>query len=225
MNNRNIQTKVLLVTLLPLSLTALLLSSFFIWNKISDIDAALDTKGQSLANLLAPACEYGVLSGNKATLTRLIQASARDRDVMDIRVTDAHSELIAHTATPDGRPGEAALLKNFQAPIFYTSLTVDDFETTPTSGSGTELVPEVIGTVRVTLTREHAIARQTEAVINGLLITAIMVKAAKDGGAEGIEVSPQLETRGFYEKLGFRAVGDTYMDARIEHVRMALWGE
>jgi len=41
MNKLNIQNKLFLVTLLPLSITALLLSSFFIWGKISDIEAAL----------------------------------------------------------------------------------------------------------------------------------------------------------------------------------------
>jgi diguanylate cyclase (GGDEF)-like protein/PAS domain S-box-containing protein len=167
--------------LLPLGLTALLLSSFFIWNKIADIDATLDAKGQAIANLLAPACEYSVLSGNEATLNRLLQASARDRDVMNISVTDAHNQPIARTDPPGGAPqagarqDETALFKNFRAPIFYTSLAVDDFESAPSSGSGAGLVPEVIGTVHVTLTREHAIARQTEAVVNGLWITAIAI--------------------------------------------------
>ncbi|MGW8311215.1 MAG: EAL domain-containing protein [Thiogranum sp.] len=181
MNRRNIQTRVLLVTLLPLGLTALLLSSYFIWNKITDIDAALDTKGQSIADLLAPACEYGILSGNEATLTRLIRASARDRDVMDISVTDARNRVVARTdppgsaLTPADRHGETASLKSFQAPIFHTSLAEDDFETAPSAASAAGLVPQVIGTVYVTLTREHAITRQTEAVINGLVITAIAI--------------------------------------------------
>jgi len=182
MNRLNIQSKVFLVTLLPLSITALLLSSFFIWSKISDIGAALDVKGQAIANLLSPASEYGVLSGNKTTLTRLIYTSARDPDVMAIVITDAQGKTIAYTGStgsqepdPTIRGGDNSLYENFRAPIFYTSLAVDDFDTSPSQEAGGRLTPEQIGAVHVIVSRERAVAEQTDVLIEGLLITAIAI--------------------------------------------------
>jgi len=182
MNKLNIQNKLFLVTLLPLSITALLLSSFFIWGKISDIEAALDTKGQSIANLLSPASEYGVLSGNEAALTKLIYASARDPDVMAIVVSDAQGKPISHTGPSSATElkqiilgGNNGLFKSFTSPVFYTSLAVDDYENNAAPGSSTHMTPERIGSVHVILTRERAIAKQTDVLINGLLITAIAI--------------------------------------------------
>ncbi|MDT8387880.1 MAG: EAL domain-containing protein [Thiogranum sp.] len=182
MNRLTIQNKLFLVTLLPLTLTALLLSSFFISHQISDIEAALDTKGQSIANLLAPASEYAVLSGNETALTRLIYASAQDPDVMAILIADEKDSAIAHTGSSDSarlqqiiHADDSDLYKNFQAPILYARLTVDDYAAGPATGVSSRLKPEQIGSVRVIVTREHAIAAQTSALINGLLITAVAI--------------------------------------------------
>ncbi len=182
MNNLKIQSKVFLVTLLPLVITGFLLSSFFIWSKISDIDAALDAKGQSTADLLSPAAEYGVLSGNEATLTRLIYASAHDPDIMAIIVSDEQGRPIAHT-NPSGwadlektvQSDNEVLFKTFESPIFYSSLAVDDYGSGTSTDGASGLVQELIGNMQVIVTREHAIKQQTDVLINGFLITAVAI--------------------------------------------------
>ncbi len=174
-----IQSKVFLVTLLPLALTAALLSGFFIWGKIRDIDADLDEKGQSVANLLSPASEYGVLAGNQTTLAKLINAAARDPDVTAIYITGARGRILAYTGP--GEPGEIervfsagdARYKSFVAPIFYTSLKVDDYESDPLPPADTDPAPDLIGHVRVIVSRAQALQAQREVLSNGLLIAAI----------------------------------------------------
>jgi predicted GNAT family N-acyltransferase len=44
--------------------------------------------------------------------------------------------------------------------------------------------------------------------------------AAEEGGAQGIALSAQIPVRGFYERFGYRAVGNEYLEAGIRHVRM-----
>ncbi len=180
MKRLTIRTKVFLVTLLPLALTAASLSAFFIWEKIRDIDLALDEKGQSVANLLSPASEYGVLAGNQTTLGKLIGAAARDPDVVAIYITGARGRMLAYTGP--GTPaqierifdqGDAQRYKSFVAPIFYTSLKVDDYESDPLPAADTDPAPELIGHVRVILSREQALATQREVLSDGLLIAAI----------------------------------------------------
>ena len=181
MNSPNIQKKIFLVTLLPLMLTGVLLSSFFIWSQIADIDAALDAKGKSIANLLSPAAQYGVLSGNEGALTRLIYASTNDPDVVAIVVSDEQGKPIAHTNPPNRilskntAQTDDKLFKTFKSPVFYSSLAVDDFESTPTENETSSLTPELIGHVQVVITREHAIQQQTDVLVNGFLITAVAI--------------------------------------------------
>ncbi len=182
MKSTDIQTRVFLVTLLPLIITSLLLSSFFMWRQIADIDTALNAKGQSIANLLAPAAEYGVLSGNETALTRLIYASAHDPDVKAIVITDNTGKPIVQT-TPSGRPDprdpaqstDSDLFRTFTSEIFYSSLAVDDYEPALADGKRFTQTPELIGHVKVLVTRKHAIEQQSDVLKNGLFITAIAI--------------------------------------------------
>ncbi|TCK18961.1 PAS domain S-box-containing protein/diguanylate cyclase (GGDEF)-like protein [Thiogranum longum] len=182
MKNLNIQSKVLLVTLLPLMITGFLLSSFFIWSQISGISTALDRKGQSIANLLSSAAEYGVLSGNEVALTKLIYASAHDPDIMAIVVSDKQDQPIVHTH-PSGwadlekviQSGNDRLYKIFTTPVFYSSLPVDDYEPDASVGGTPGAATDLIGYVHVIVDRKHAIAQQTDVLVNGLLITAIAI--------------------------------------------------
>ncbi|GEM_PF-653649 len=182
MRNLNIQSKVLMVTLLPLMITGFLLSSFFIWSQISGIATALDRKGQSIANLLASASEYGVLSGNETALTKLIYASANDPDIMAIIVSDKQDKPIVHTS-PSGwadlekilQSTDNSLYKTFTTPVFYSSLPVDDYEPDTPAGNIPGMATDLVGYVHVIVNREHAIAQQTDVLINGLLITAIAI--------------------------------------------------
>ena len=183
MNNLSIQTRVFLVTLLPLTITGVLLSGFFIWSKISDIDKNLEIKGRSLAEHLAPASEYGVISGNLNAVTKLLYSAARDRDIRSIVVTDRNGELLVQTH-PERLEDVRALLDSnddglfraFVAPIFRSSLAVEDFDDGPVAGGRASTgEPEQVGNVYVVVTREHAIARQADAIINGLLITVVAI--------------------------------------------------
>ena len=182
MNNLGIQNRVFLVSLVPLVVTGVLLSGYFIFDKIIDIGASLDEKGRSLAEHLAPAAEYGVISGNLDSVTRLLYSAARDPDIQAIVVTDARDGLLVQTRPSSvadihaliGSGGDG-LSRAFQAPIFRSSLAVDDFESAPgvDGVAAPRAQPEQVGNVYVVVTREHAIARQTDAIVNGLWITFV----------------------------------------------------
>ncbi len=42
----------------------------------------------------------------------------------------------------------------------------------------------------------------------------------KERGVKNLALSAQLRANGFYKKLGFTAVGKTYLDESCEHIRM-----
>ena len=58
------RSKVLLVTVLPVVVTALVLASILISERIDAVNKHFDELGNNIVNYLAPVSEYGVFSDN-----------------------------------------------------------------------------------------------------------------------------------------------------------------
>lgn len=56
----------------------------------------------------------------------------------------------------------------------------------------------------------------------GTAILSRLIEIGKADGADEFELSAQVSAITFYEKLGFIASGDVYLDADIEHRKMTL---
>lgn len=54
----------------------------------------------------------------------------------------------------------------------------------------------------------------------GKRIVEMVIQHIKDKGASKISLSAQVQAKGFYEALGFRAKGDVYLDEYCPHVHM-----
>ena len=54
----------------------------------------------------------------------------------------------------------------------------------------------------------------------GKRIVEMAIQHIKDTGASKISLSAQVQAKGFYEALGFRAKGDVYLDEHCPHVHM-----
>lgn len=56
----------------------------------------------------------------------------------------------------------------------------------------------------------------------GRVLMAYLHAVARGRGATGIVISAQLTAMPFYERLGYEAIGPTYLEAGIEHREMRL---
>lgn len=54
----------------------------------------------------------------------------------------------------------------------------------------------------------------------GKAIMAAVEAEAEKAGYPCVKLAAQLHARGFYERLGYQAFGETYLEAGIEHVDM-----
>lgn len=54
----------------------------------------------------------------------------------------------------------------------------------------------------------------------GRRIVEMAIQHLKDAGAAKISLSAQVQVKGFYEAVGFRAKGDVYMDEHCPHIHM-----
>ncbi len=56
----------------------------------------------------------------------------------------------------------------------------------------------------------------------GARLMDYLMDYCRAGGAREVKLHSQCSVRRFYEKMGFRARGEVFMDAGIEHIEMCL---
>jgi diguanylate cyclase (GGDEF)-like protein/PAS domain S-box-containing protein len=192
MREWGIRTRVLFLALVPLTVTVLLLAYHFIHTRLSELDTALINRGQAIARQLAPACEYGLLSGNVPILQTLARAALLEADVVSVAITDTHDHLLAGASAPRRTESPASAIVSvasaadgvtytsadnkyiFRAPVFRSRVAIDE----PLGADGADLAAargatEQIGWVTVALSQRPTRALQDQVLAEGLVITAL----------------------------------------------------
>lgn len=57
----------------------------------------------------------------------------------------------------------------------------------------------------------------------GAELLTLIIEKAKEMGAKELHIGAQTYAVGFYEKFGFKTVGEEYMDEHIPHVNMVAY--
>ncbi|NOZ54227.1 MAG: response regulator [Gammaproteobacteria bacterium] len=99
MINWNLQRRLVILTLLPLTLIALSLVIIFTSKQISTLSDTLLEYGHMLAKHLATASSYGLSGKNLAILKPLTQSILLEPDVIAITITDNNGSIIIRSST------------------------------------------------------------------------------------------------------------------------------
>jgi len=183
-----IRQKLLVVSLLPAALAATLIGLYGIVTRVLELEEALESKGQAIANQLAPAAEYGVYSGNLVALRRLVEAAAREPDVRSVTVTDAAGNVLVRTERPPAtRSALAAWLAEwrlsrrgplvYRAPIESTPLPLEGPPLEGHEPTDASRGPHLLGWAVVELSPDLMLARQIEIVARGVVIALLVLLA------------------------------------------------
>jgi two-component system, sensor histidine kinase len=182
-----IQQRAFFLALAPTAVIAVALTAYFLIVRYGDVEEALQNRGQALVRQLAPSAEYGAFSGNRAELTRLAQATAREPDVVSVSIYDASDQLLASAGrggTPSDEEGGASEARNnprgmvevFRATIGQPILPFDDpflaAESTPAHQD------RALGKVVIELSRADLKARKREILVVTLLVTLSVLASA-----------------------------------------------
>lgn len=175
MNNLSIKSKVLLITILPVFITATLLSFAFIKERLKDTEIALNEKGQTISKYLAPALEYGILSGNQDYLNTLVKNTLAIPDVISVTILNANQNILTRQRKHN-KPQNKLSKKNipgmfFSTNIYRSEIGVDDLD--GYDNRTTTSTHEVIGMLVVEISRKGISITQKEIISNGVLITFI----------------------------------------------------
>lgn len=183
MRRWGISSRVLFAALVPAAIIAVALAWFFTYARIGDLDRELQERGASIARQIAPACEYGLFSGNREFLAQLAESATREADVTGVAIVNEVRELLARSGVLHERvpwdfpvPQGAALVFDvpgglvFIAPVIRFQARVDELfgpGATRHTGPGSA----VLGAVMVQLSSASAEQRKRELILNAALIT------------------------------------------------------
>jgi diguanylate cyclase (GGDEF)-like protein/PAS domain S-box-containing protein len=172
MTNLSIRTRTLLVALVPLTLSVVLLTWYYTHTRVQDFDLELRQKGHAIAHQLAPACEYGVVTGNRGILNGLAQAAATEPDVQAVIITDARGDVLA-SSDHTGSTGRFPHALTFRSPIYQSEIRINDIPDLdgPSAAAADTGRARPIGWVEVILSNDRTHARQLRAIRDSLILS------------------------------------------------------
>ncbi|RHW21145.1 ATP-binding protein [Pseudomonas jilinensis] len=156
-------------------LLSLALVGYFISARLDDVNQALNETGQRIAEQLATAAEYGVISGNIDTLESLVRGTLDIPHVQHVQVFDSQGQILLSLERQPPKDGQR---RHFTADILrervalHSDLFLLDTPTTPRGE------PQYLGQVSVGLSNAAFLKRQRQILLSGLGLAALTLIAA-----------------------------------------------
>lgn len=166
----DINTRTQLIALGPALLLTVLLISFFTFVRIQDLRQELNHTGQLIANQLAPATEYGVISGNNEVLESLLTATLATPHVRFLEIQDSTDKVLVYVEQPEQVHSRAQQIEVFQAPVRLQRIALNnDFlqgNSTAAEASG----EDYLGRVIVGMSSDAFSQRQQEILLKAAIL-------------------------------------------------------
>ncbi len=173
----SIHRHTLFVSLLPAVLIAFLLTGYFTLTRLQNLQEELANAGQLIANQLAPAAEFSVISGNLQALEPLLKGLLKHPHIAFIEIyADAEQPLTR--IEKDQVPINSEL--TFQAQITRQNIALDPLFLFSIAPAQTPITEEVIGRVLIGMTDSALKKQQLDILLRALwliLLTLFLIWA------------------------------------------------
>jgi signal transduction histidine kinase len=229
----DINTRTQIISLGPALLLTLLLISFFTFVRIQDLRQELNHTGQLIANQLAPATEYGVISGNKEVLESLLKATLATPNVRFLEVQDRTNRILVYVEQPSEAHNRSHQVEVFQAPVRLQRIALnnDFFQNSRTVASAPG--EDYLGRVIVGLSNDAFNQRQQEILFKAgilalfaLLFTFLLARRLAGSLSQPIhDIGNAVKAiqKGDY-KTPLPIVDDTELGALSQHINNLAQG-
>lgn len=184
MNQITLRHRLLLLTLLPSTLIAIALVTYFTISGMRTLEGELRAKGTATVRYLAPISEYGIIAGQIEGLYGLAQATVQESGVKAAVIVNQKGRAIAVSGrvslaseTLRSQLNEPIVVAEtadwiaFGAPVRRSLQETDELFELPSANS--ESMPETIGHVFVEFDKGELASRQHELLVRGLLIVFV----------------------------------------------------
>jgi len=213
-----IKGRVLMLTLLPTSLLALVLGGYFTWVQLSDLQAQLLQRGQMITEQLAPLAAPALQRGDGILLQRIATQALEQPDVRAVSFLAAEHRALAHAgprmlnAAPNvGRLQAARHSSNqdatrFLLPVFAQHLNL----TGETLGAASD--NPLLGWVELELSHHSTLLSGYRSLFASLLLiaTGLMVTALL-----AVRMSRTINEPLRQIKLGVAQLKDGHLETRL----------
>ncbi|MBD8601032.1 response regulator [Pseudomonas sp. CFBP 8771] len=163
--NRDIHTRTQIISVGPALLLTLLLIGFFTFVRLQDLRQELNHTGQLIANQLAPAAEYGVVTDNAAVLEGLLGATLATPHVRFLEIQDQTDRRLAYVEQRVRNEHRSAHVEVFQAPIQIRGAFLEDHQAQVQQHMGSASSGDYLGRVIVGMSDDAFSERQQEIVL------------------------------------------------------------
>ncbi|WP_172597715.1 response regulator [Sulfuriflexus mobilis] len=160
------------MALLPLTVTVIILSVLFTVTHLQQFEQEQDRRGNAIVRQLAPASEYGVISGNKAILSSLASAALNEPDVISVKITDSDNETLMQLVKPNTTLIDPAATHQYMATVFASQIEISDY---PLNEAEKNIPAEVIGQVSIILSNESTTRLQQTVLVENFSIAGIVL--------------------------------------------------
>ena len=190
MINWDLQQRFVVLSLLPLTILAVVLATVFIAQQFNGLSDALKIRGQSMAMHLASASSYGVTRRNLKIVNPIIKTFLKEKDIAAITLTDNDGAVISrslstvHQFLADDSEPEPEFSENliFMRPILNHSSrqTQSDLEFSDYQLHYPHSFPEIVdpknivGWAIIELTQDNLREAQYAVIKNTLTLTFIL---------------------------------------------------
>lgn len=179
-----IRTRVFWLSILPVMVISSALMTYLAYTRIQELGQSLVERGAATVRHLAPAVEYGVISGNPDILVPLLTSATRESDVRGVTVFDGAGRLLTHAGTirerivPAGVENAQGVTRLevdgsllFYAPVMRTVVTTDDFLMPEEEGE--PYLRQKAGWVSLELSKDSLYAGQWQIIWQSVVILLI----------------------------------------------------
>ncbi|OOG14115.1 response regulator [Pseudomonas sp. B21-040] len=166
----DISTRTQMISLGPALLLTLLLISFFTFVRIQDLRQELNHTGQLIANQLAPATEYGVISGNNEVLESLLKATLATPNVRFLEVQDNANRILVYVEQPSETYRRSQQVEVFQAPVRLQRIALNNDFFQGSKAASTTPSEDYLGRVIVGLSNDAFNQRQQEILLKAAIL-------------------------------------------------------
>lgn len=173
----SIHRHTLFVSLLPAVLIAFLLTGYFTLARLQNLQEELANAGQLIANQLAPAAEFSVISGNLQVLEPMLKGLLKHPHIAFIEVYD-HEDLRLTRVEKDQVQINSKL--TFQAQITRQTIALDPLFAFSITSAQIPIKEEVIGHVLIGMTDSALKKQQLDILLRALwliLLTLFLIWA------------------------------------------------
>ena len=177
-----IQARLIFLALVPLLLTSMALTLFFLSGRLSRMEDSLLLNGHSLARQLSAASEFALFSGNRAVLVNLASALLQEPSVAAVIIRDTSGGIVVQQGLGRAALPEA-VVDSFDSANYLVLTERVNFAITPLDdlyASNIDAAPqfEALGSVQIVMSRKLLQEAQQSALRTSLLIAAVVILLA-----------------------------------------------